>query len=187
MLRRLFILVATLVLLGAGVQPAAAGAAIPDEALLQPTDLGGVVPRPADADDWPQLRPPRPCGAAVPVPAADRAIGAVIEVGEAPESVMEYLARYQHPERYLRKLRKAARKCPDWRIERESAGSLTLRWTRKWDHVGEEITHHTYVAVAGTGRAIVVVADSGWETASGDPAVAERLLSAAVRRASAMR
>ncbi|BEL08331.1 hypothetical protein Q0Z83_065220 [Actinoplanes sichuanensis] len=173
---------------GAGIpDEARLRAGIPDEALLQAADLGGVTPRAADADDWPQLRPPRPCDATVPEPTADRAVGAVIDVDQAPESIMEYLALHQNPDRYLRKLRKAARNCPDWRIERDRADGLTLRWTRRWDHVGEAITHHTYVAVARTGRAVVVVADTGWETSDGDPAVAERLLVSAVRRASTIR
>jgi hypothetical protein len=175
---------AMVVVIGATAAPAAQAAGIPDEALLQAADLGGVAPHAAEADDWPQLRPPRPCGAAVAAPIADRAVAAVIDVHGAPESIMEYLAVHQDPDRYLRKLRKALRDCPDWRIEQNRADGLTLRWTQRWEHVEEEITHHTYIAVARTGRAVVVVADSGWETSDGDRAVAERLLVTAVRRAS---
>jgi hypothetical protein len=175
---------AMVVIVGATAAPAAQAGGIPDEALLRPADLGGVAPRAADGDDWPQLRPPRPCGAAVPVPVTDRAVAAVIDVDGAPESIMEYVAVHRDPDRYLRKLRKALRNCPDWRIEQSRADGLTLRWTQRWEHVEDEITHHTYVAVARTGRAVVVVADSGWETSDGDRAVAERLLVTAVRRAS---
>jgi hypothetical protein len=186
-IRRSLAVMAALLLIGAGTQPAAAGPAIPDEALLQPADLGGVVPHAVDGDDWPQLRPPRPCGTTVAAPVTDRAVAAVVDVAGAPESIMEYLAVHRDPDSYLRKLRKALRNCPDWRIEQSRADGLTLRWTRRWDHVDDEITHHTYVAVARSGHAVVVVADSGWETSDGDRAVAERLLVTAVRRASALR
>jgi hypothetical protein len=169
----------------AGATPVVA-VGIPDEAMLQSADLDGVTPHAADEDDWPRLRPPRPCGASVPAPIADRAVAAVVDVDRSPEAIMEYVALHRDADRYLRKLRKALRTCPDWRLERSRPDGLTLSWTQRWEHVGEEVTHQTYVAVASTGRAVVVVADSGWETASGDPAVAERLLVSAVRRASAL-
>jgi hypothetical protein len=169
----------------AGASPVVA-VGIPDEALLQPADLGGVTPHATDEDDWPRLRPPRPCDAAMPAPIADRAVAAVIDVDRSPEAIMEYVALHRDPGRYLRKLRKALRNCPDWRLENSRPDGLTLRWTQRWEHVDEQVTHQTYVAVARTGRAVVVVADSGWETSSGDPAVAERLLDSAVRRASAL-
>ncbi|GIE75177.1 hypothetical protein Aph02nite_11270 [Actinoplanes philippinensis] len=177
---------AIVVLAGVTATPAAGAAGIPDEALLQASDLGGVTPHATDGDDWPQLRPPRPCGAGVPAPVTDRAVAAVIDVDGAPESIMEYLAVHRDAGRYLRKLRKAVDGCPDWRVEESAAGRLTLRWTQRWEHVGEEVTHQTYVAVARTGRAVVVVADNGWETSDGDPAVAQRLLISAVRRASSL-
>jgi hypothetical protein len=175
---------AMVVIVGVTAAPAAQAAGIPDEAVLQAADLGGVTPRAADGDDWPQLRPPRPCGAAVPTPIADRAVAAVIDVDGAPESIMEYVAVHRDPDRYLRKLRKALRNCPDWRVEEDRPDGLTLRWTQRWEHVEDEVTHHTYIAVARAGRAVVVVADSGWETSDGDRAVAERLLVSGVRRAS---
>ncbi|MFC4069162.1 hypothetical protein [Actinoplanes subglobosus] len=186
-IRRSLVIAAALLLAGAGIQPASAGAAIPDEALLQAADLGGVTPHATDEDDWPQLRPPRPCGATVPTAITDRAVAAVIDVDRSPEAIMEYLALHRDPDRYLRKLKKALRNCPDWSLESSRPDGLTLRWTQRWEHVGEQVTHHTYVAVGHTGRAVVVVADSGWETSSGDPAVAERLLTSAVRRASVLR
>ncbi|WP_433794942.1 hypothetical protein [Actinoplanes sp. CA-252034] len=178
---------AMVVIVGATAAPAARADGIPDEAMLQAADLGGVAPHAADADDWPRLRPPRPCDADMPAPVTDRAVAAVIDVDGAPESIMEYVAVHRDAGRYLRKLRKALRDCPDWRLEGSRENGLTLRWTQRWEHVGEEITHQTYVAVARAGRAVVVVADSGWETSDGDPAVAERLLVSAARRASSLR
>jgi hypothetical protein len=157
---------------------------IPDTAMLGAADLGGIDPIEADDDSWTELRPPRPCGLTPPDPIDDRAITAV--VGENnPSAVMEYVAVHTAggAERYLLKLRKALKNCPDWRLERAAADRLTLRRTRHWEHVGEQITHHTFVTVARTGPVVVLVSDSGWETSSGDPAITGRLITPALRRA----
>jgi hypothetical protein len=182
-------LAAALAVLAGGVAgaPPAVAAGIPDTAMLQPADLGGAEPRDADHDDWSALRPPKPCGLSAPAPLADRAVAAVI--GESrPDAIMEYVATHRgdNATRYLRKLRKALKSCPAWRLERSSADRLTLRWTQRWEHVGEQVTHHTFVTVGRTGRVVVLVADSGWETGSGDPAVTERLISPALRRAATL-
>ncbi|GIE34668.1 hypothetical protein Ait01nite_077130 [Actinoplanes italicus] len=182
---RVFLATALAVLAGgvAGAPPAVA-AGIPDTAMLQPADLGGAEPRDTDHDDWPKLRPPKPCGLTAPAPLADRAVTAVI--GETrPEAIMEYVAEHSADGAtgYLRKLRKALKSCPDWRLERSSADRLTFRWTQRWEHVGEQVTHHTYGTVAHTAGMLVLVTDSGWETSSGDPVVTERLITPALRRA----
>ncbi|MDI6097378.1 hypothetical protein QLQ12_02020 [Actinoplanes sp. NEAU-A12] len=179
---------ATGVSVGAVPRPAGRDAGIPDEAMLRPADLGGAETREADAESWPALRPPRPCGMRAPKPAADRAVSAIVDADRAPVVVLEYVA--QHPagaaERYLRRLRAAVRDCPNWRLEKSGTDTLTMRWTQTWEHVDDRVTHHTYVAVARTGRAIVLVADLGWETSSGERARAERLITPATRRAAVL-
>lgn len=171
--------------------PAAAGlpaADLPDRAMLRPSDLGGAEIHDADRESWPALRPPRPCGLRAPKTVADRAVTAIVDADRAPVVVLEHVAL--HPaggaERYLRRLRTAVRDCPDWRLEKTGAGTLTLRWTQTWEHVGEQVTHHTYLAVARTGRAVVLVADLGWETSSGERSRAERLITPATRRAASL-
>lgn len=169
---------------GAAGAPEAAASGIPEAAMLQAADLGGIAPRAADRDDWPELRPPKPCGLAVRAPLAGRTVTAVVG-GSRPEAIMEYVAAHAGDDaaRYLGEFREALKGCPDWRLERATAGRLTFRWTRRWEHVGEQVTHHTYGTVAHTAGRLVLVADSGWETADGDPAVTERLITAALRRA----
>jgi hypothetical protein len=187
---RIFLAAALAVIAGGvAAAPAALASGIPDRAMLRPADLGGAVPQPADAESWPELRPPRPCGMRAPRPAGDRAVSAVVDADRAPVVVMEYVAL--HPpggaDRYLRRLRAAVRDCPDWRLEKAGTGTLTLRWTQHWEHVDERVTHHTYLTVARAGRAVVLVADLGWETSSGDRDRAERLIRPATRRAAVLR
>ncbi|HWS38099.1 MAG TPA: hypothetical protein VN408_35855 [Actinoplanes sp.] len=165
---------------------------IPDRAMLRPADLGGAKPYPVDGESWPRLRPPRPCGAKVPVPSAERAVSAVIDADQAPVVVLEYLARH-HTEQaardYLSGLRTALRGCDDktWKLLSSGRDRLVLRWSQSWEHVDQQITHHTYVVVARTGPAIVVVADVGWETSDGDRSRAELIVTRAVKRASTLR
>ncbi|MEU4619465.1 hypothetical protein AB0G04_05735 [Actinoplanes sp. NPDC023801] len=185
---RLFLATALAVLAGGvAAAPPAVAAGIPGTAMLQPADLGGVKPLDAGRDDWLRLRPPRPCGLTGPAPLADRAVTAVVG-GSRPDAVMEYVAvhRGDAAARYLRKLRKSLNGCRDWRLERASADRLTFRWTRHWEHVGEQVTHHTYGTIAHAGGTLVLVADSGWETSSGNPATTERLIIPALRRAATL-
>lgn len=172
---------------GGGVPPAE----IPDRAMLRPTDLGGSKPYPVDGESWPKLRPPRPCGAKTPAPSADRAVSAVIDVDQAPVVVLEYLALHRSEQAardHLRGLRTALRGCDDktWKLLSSGRDRLVLRWSQSWEHVDQQITHHTYVVVARTGPVVVVVADVGWETSDGDQARAELLVTRAVKRASAL-
>ncbi|GAA4952651.1 hypothetical protein [Actinoplanes utahensis] len=173
----------------AAAGPPAAG--IPDAAMIQPDDLGGARPYAADDESFPALRPPRPCGLAVRAPVADRAVSAVIDVDQGPEVVLEYVALHRPggARDYLRDLRTALRTCDDdtWRLLVTAPDRLVLRWTRSWEHVGEQITHHTFVAIARTGPTIVLVADAGWETGDGDRDRAEKVLSRALPRAAVLR
>lgn len=177
--------------LAAHAAAAESPATVPDAAMLQADDLGGVEPLAVDDESWPALRPPRPCGLTVPAPLADRAVSAVIDVDQGPEVIMEYVAVHRPgaAHGYLQRLRKAARACDDgvWRLADAGRDRLVLRWTRTWEHVGERITHHTFVVIARTGPAIVLVADAGWETGSGDRAIAEKVLTRATARAAVLR
>ncbi|MEV0899132.1 hypothetical protein [Actinoplanes sp. NPDC049802] len=183
----------TVVQRAGGESPAGVRGPIPDEALLGPADLGGVTPLQVDRDSWPRLRPPRPCEGGYPEPVADRAVTAVIEVNKAPNAVMEYLAVHRPGDarRYLRELRDVLKVCKGtaWRIEATGVAgpdSLLLRYSDTFEHVDEWITHHTYLVIARSGRAVVLVADAGWETDSGDPALARELIIPALRRAAAL-
>jgi hypothetical protein len=94
----------------------------------------------------------------------------------------------------LRELRRALRSCdgPDqldarWTVIATGiAGheSLLLRRRTYIDHA--DMYHNSYLMVARTGRVLVVVHDTGWETASGDDALARDLGVIAVRRAAVL-
>ncbi|WP_204300711.1 hypothetical protein [Actinoplanes campanulatus] len=167
---------------------------IPDGAMLGPEDLGGVAPLEVDRDSWVRLRPPQPCEGDYPEAKAERAVTAVIDANRAPNAVMEYVGVYRPGEarRYLRELRDVLKVCEGtaWRIEATGVAgpdSLLLRYSDTFEHVDQWITHHTYLVVARKGRAVVLVADAGWETDSGDPALARKLITPALRRAAALR
>ncbi|MBB3095042.1 hypothetical protein FHR83_002705 [Actinoplanes campanulatus] len=162
--------------------------------MLGPDDLGGVAPLEVDRDSWVRLRPPQPCEGDYPEAKAERAVTAVIDADRAPNAVMEYVGVYRPGEarRYLRELRSVLKVCEGtaWRIEATGVAgpdSLLLRYSDTFEHVDQWITHHTYLVVARKGRAVVLVADAGWETDSGDPALARKLITPALRRAAALR
>lgn len=173
--------------------------AIPDAALLQPADLGGASLEPA-GDYWAELRPPQPC-AARPYPStalvrADRAGWTVIGYGDRPTVIMEHVATYRAggAHRYLGDLRRALAACRGldgdnvrWTIRATGvagAESLLLTSTRYVDYANTY--KNTWVLVARVGRALVVVADSGWEEGSGHEALVRELSGPAVRRAAVL-
>jgi len=178
-------------------QPAAQPA-IADEALLQPADLRGATPEPlADDGYWSALLPPRPC-AGGPFPSAalrraDRSVLALIGVDGRPNVIMEHVATYQSDgaQQYMRELRRALKTCrgPDeldarWTVLGTGVAgdeSVLLRRRTYIDYA--ETYKNTYLMVARTGRVLVVVHDTGWETASGHSALARDLGTTAVRRA----
>jgi hypothetical protein len=174
---------------------------IPDSAMLQPEDLHGHILGPAPDDLWPNLRPPQPCADAYPSTRqrrSDRAISGLVGVGERPTVVVEEVAVYRSngARRYLRDLRRALRGCGGvdeqggrWTVlDTRVAGrdSLLLRLRQDIDYGGPTIKD-TYLAVARVGRALVVVADVGWEDGDGHEALVRELITAAVRRASTLR
>jgi len=170
--------------------------AIPDEAMLRSEDLRGAEPAPVTDDYWAPLQPPQPC--------ADRpygngllrdhrAISALVGVDDRPTVVMEHVAtyRYSGAHRYLWQLRRALATCDSvdgpqgrWTVRANGVAghdSLLLEHRTYIDYA--DTYHYTYVVVARVGRVLVVVADIGWETSSGDVDLVRELSTKAVRRA----
>jgi hypothetical protein len=173
---------------------------IPDAALLQPADLGGSTPEPFADEHWSALLPPQPCtGATYPSAAlrvAGRSVNALVGVNERANSVLEHVATYRSDgaRRYLRELRRGLSACtgPDHQQARWTvlatgvAGDESLLLKRRVYTDYAESYHNSYLVVARVGRVLVVVADIGWETASGDRAFARELGRKAVRRAAVL-
>jgi hypothetical protein len=196
---RRFLVAAALALTGAAAvavaSPATAAPApptIPDTALLQAADLRGAEPHPVTDDYWSALRPPQPCGPyrSAGRSRADRAISAMVAVGDRPTVVMEHVAVYRPRDahRYLRDLRRMARGCAEpgvrWTIRGTGLAGDESLLLRRREYVAFAGTYKsTYVAVARTGRTLVVVADAGWETGSGHETLVRKLAVRAVSRA----
>jgi hypothetical protein len=175
-------------------------APIPDAALLQLQDLHGATPTPVTDDYWAALRPPQPC-ADRPYPStalrrADRAVTALIGVDGAPTVVMAHVGTYRSDgaHQYLRQLRRALAACDGldqddvrWTVRATGvAGDESLLLSRRTYIDYADSYHNTYLVVARVGHALVVVADTGWETASGHEALVRELSVAAVRRAAVL-
>jgi hypothetical protein len=165
---------------------------IPDSAMLRAEDLHGVTPEPVTDDYWSALRPPRPCSdrphASTALRRADRAVWAMIGVDDRPTVVLHHVAFYRSggAQLYLRELRTALSTCDSWtRLATGVAGdeSLLLRFREYIDYA--QAYKNTYVLVARAGGALVVVADTGWETASGHENLVRELGVKAVQRLSA--
>ncbi len=174
--------------------------AIPDAAMLQPQDLRGSTPEPVTDAYWDRLRPPQPCTdepyPGGPLRGRQRAVQALVGFEDRPTVVMEHVAVYRPggAHRYLRNLRRALAAC-------DESGPREPRWTlRATGLAGDESVllelreyvdfaesyKSTYVAVARIGRALVVVADAGWETGSGHEALVRELIPRAVARAAVL-
>ncbi|GAA2676309.1 hypothetical protein [Actinoplanes palleronii] len=180
-----------------------APAHVPDAAMLQPADLRGATGAAVTGDRWAGLCPPRPdLSSASPLAGtvvAERAMSAVVTVDDRPTLVLEYLSVHgpDDPARYLRDLRASLEQhlVVDggghlWSITgRDVAGpdSLLLRLRRRFRHDGDVVTTDVHVAVAAAGRVLVMVADTGWETTDGRPALVQELIAPAVQRARRLR
>ena len=203
--RLLTLMAATAAIVALVAAPAVACPAtkIPDAAMLQPADLGGVAISPAAAALRPELRPPQPFvryhSAAKRV--ADRAVQAVYPVGDVrPTVLLEYVATYRGggAAQYLRELRQAVRHSTGrtddgrtWRIlDQGIAGRhsmlLSVSQTVEYGDTGSRV-QTIYVAVARVGHAVVVLADIGWEVGDGHEVIVRGLAPAAVLRASVLR
>jgi len=109
----------------------------------------------------------------------------MIGVADRPTVIVNDVATYASDgaRRYLRDLRRHAATCDGWSVlGTGSAGdeSVLLRLREHIDYAGTD--KDTYVLVARTGGAVVVVADTGWETGNGHEALVRELGVAAVRR-----
>jgi hypothetical protein len=171
--------------------------AIPDTAMLQSEDLRGATPEPVTDGYRSELRPPRPCVhgryRSTTQLRAERAVSALIGVNDRPTVVMEHVATYRSDGayRYLRELRRALAACqgPDelggrWTVRATGVAgddSLLLQHRQYVDYA--DMYKDTYVVVARVGRVLVVLADAGWETASGHEPLVRELSTVAVRRA----
>lgn len=173
-------------------------AEIPAAAMLQPADLGGRDVTPAADDLRPWLRPPQPCGTyrSAARRVADRAVQALYPVSEIrPTVLLEYVAVYrgQGAAQYMRELERAVGHCKvcvadgrTWRIlEHGVAGrqSLLLSVSETVGYEGDTRVQTTYLAVARTGPAIVVLADLGWEVGDGHVDLVRTFAPVAVTRA----
>jgi hypothetical protein len=175
-------------------------ALIPDAAMLQAADLGGATPTPVTDDYWSALRPPQPCsdhqypGAALR--RTDRAVSALIDVDGRPTVVMEHVAIYRADgaHRYLRELRRALKACGGvdaqgsrWSVLVTGVVGDESMLLRRREYIAYADTYkNTYLVVSRTGRVLVVLADTGWETADGHSDLARELSVAAVRRAAVL-
>lgn len=176
---------------------------IPEMAFLQPEDLGGVTGFPADGFAV-HLQPPMPCGPDRYASAARvRAEGSMafdIPTAEFHTVLVEHIATYRGSgaDRYLRELRSALAQpggCVDasgrWAALNSGvagAGLLVLRLSRQSeDPDGNPFTHDTYLAIARVDRAVVVLADIGWEMSSGHDSTVRGLIDTALARADATR
>jgi hypothetical protein len=185
----------------AGHRPAVG--AVPGSAFLQPQDLGGVPGRQADDGYADHLRPPLPGGAQrYRSQATLRARGAIVidyPTADFHTTLVEHVATYRGTgaARYLRELRRALLRCGGrtdevgrWTVVRTGVAgreSLLIRLQEQWEYPdGQPLTHTTYLIVARAGRAVVVLADLGWEYASGDRTTIQPLIQPALRRAATL-
>lgn len=175
---------------------------VPGSAFLQPQDLGGVAGRQAADGYAGHLRPPLPGGAErYPSQASLRAQGAMVidyPTADFHTTLVEYVAAYRGTgaARYVRELRRALRcggrtdEVGQWTVVRTGVAgrdSLLIRLREQWEYPdGQPLTHTTYVIVARVGRAVVVLADLGWEYASGHRAPIQKLIGPALRRAATL-
>ena len=165
---------------------------VPAAAMLQAADLNGTATTTVTDNDWAALRPPQPCGpyASAKLRRADRAVQAMIGVNDRPTVIVNDVATYASDgaQRYLRDVRRAAATCGHgWTVRATGVAgdeSVLLRHREYIDYA--QTNKDTYLVVARTGRAVVVVADTGWETADGHEALVRSLSVAAVRRAAVL-
>jgi len=175
---------------------------IPDRAMLQPVDLTGGAAATVEDDSWARLRPPQP-GAEEAYPSSflclrERAVSAVVGWNGTTTVVVQYVAIYESngAHRYLRDLRRAieASRGVDGRgvrwniLATRVAGpdSVLLLLREDVERSGETSTRETYVVAARVGRVLVVVADTGGETAAGHRGLVEELITPALRRVSVL-
>jgi len=181
-------------------------ATIPAAALLQAADLDGVEPQPATGEVAKELRPPRPCGNALPSDPARlgsvAVTAAILPVNgppppRTPSVIMETIVRYQAGAgtTAFTQLKTALQRCPGelgkdkqrWELNGPiSAGdeAILFRMTTQFTYGDDTnlVTKTTPIALARLGDHLVLVTDLGWETSAGDEAAVRRLIVTAVGR-----
>jgi hypothetical protein len=182
-----------------GATPTPTGATIPEAALLQPDDLGGAQRLAPTGQQDEYLRPPRPCGKAGPSDAqrlaATRAHYAVtapdltgrrVPVAGLFELVMVF--RPGGADAYRAEVLDEVRRCPTaggdhrWSLD-SGADVLRLTVDRPVRYADTPGRQRVPVLVALTGDVVVVLADTGYETGDGDPALLSSLVDRALQRA----
>jgi hypothetical protein len=178
--------------------------AIADSAFLQPQDLGVDSRYPIDDGYAAHLRPPLPGGAERYRSQASRKAQGAIAIdyptADFHTSLVEHITTYRGAgaARYLRELRRALLRCGGrtdetgrWTVVRTNVagpGSLLIRLRERWEYPdGKPLIHTTYMIVARVGRAVVALADVGWEYASGQRSTIQALIKPALRRAATLR
>jgi hypothetical protein len=167
--------------------------AVPAAAMLQPEDLNGAETTTVTDDYWSALRPPQPCGpyGSAGLRRSERAVQSMMGFEDRPTVIVNHVATYPPggAHRYLQDLRKAVTTCKSqWTVIGTGVAgdeSVMLRRREYIDYA--ERNKDTYVAVIRTGRALVIVADTGWEDGSGHESLVKSLSVAAVRRAAVVR
>ncbi|GIJ43124.1 hypothetical protein Val02_00100 [Virgisporangium aliadipatigenens] len=175
------------------------GTTIPESAMLRPEDLGGAN-RLANAgrqDEF--LRPPRPCGkggasdaqrlaaARVHYAVTDEDLtGRKVPVAGLFELVMTF--RPGGAQAYQAEVLEELGRCPtgegDRRWGLDSSGDvLRLFVDRPVQYADTPGRQKVPVLVARTGDVVVVLADTGYETGDGDPALLSAVLDKALARA----
>ncbi|WP_422768771.1 hypothetical protein ACN28C_18395 [Plantactinospora sp. WMMC1484] len=172
---------------------------IRSSALLQPEDLGGATLEPMPQGDSEHLRPVRPCGERYPsdeTRTAAVAMRAHVSPGEneTPRVVLQYVGLHPgHGAAAFDEIAAALRRCPGslesgkhrWEVAGTGiAGdeSLLVRVSARFSYGDEESVTTTPAVLARVGDHIMVLADLGWENASGTESYVRRLAPKAVER-----
>ncbi|MFY1671443.1 hypothetical protein ACN27G_15945 [Plantactinospora sp. WMMB334] len=172
---------------------------IRSSALLQPEDLGGATLGPMPQGDSEHLRPLRPCGERYPsdeTRTAAVAMRAHVSPGEneTPQVVLEYVGLHPgHGAAAFDEIAAAVRRCPGslesgehrWEVAgTDVAGdeSLLVRVSARFRYGDEESVTTTPAVLARVGDHIMVLADLGWENASGTESYVRELAPKAVER-----
>lgn len=175
---------------------------IPSGAVLQAADLNGVAMKTADEGVGKALRPPRPCGDALPSDAARKSSIAATallspQAGQTPSVILETIVRYAPGSGApaFSELKAAIQRCPgtlgkdrrNWELVGDlTAGDEALVFrTSTQSTYGDspELSTLTYpVAVARSGDDLVLVSDLGWENLGGEEPTVRALITAAITR-----
>jgi hypothetical protein len=202
--RCLAIVLLTLAGLWATATPAAARhrttAPVPAGAFLQSEDLSGVGTTPVTDDFRQYLRPPQPSTKGWYRSAALRYANGTISIlypvsDTRPTVLLETVSLYRADgaQRYMRGLRRAVTRCGSgvdaagrWSLLATGVAgrdSLLIRLQQKTEDLGGNvIIQSTYIVVARTGKAVVALADIGWEEGNGHPDIVRALAAPAVQR-----